>query len=105
MGAYVDDELPDYIMVMVSNEKTQAQMASDLALFLGDDANKFASWLHRAMTKLKAMTAEKQKNNNTETSSNVSGKGVGGEEKGGGGGGGGKSGAVSRESTPPTQPQ
>ena len=27
----------------------------------GDDANKFASWLHRAMTKLKAMTTEKQK--------------------------------------------
>ena len=31
----VDDELPDYIMVMVANKKTQAQMSSDLALFLG----------------------------------------------------------------------
>jgi hypothetical protein len=31
----VDDELPDYIMVMVANKKTKEQMSTDLSLFLG----------------------------------------------------------------------
>ena len=31
----MDDELPDYIMVMVNNDKSQAKIAADLSLFLG----------------------------------------------------------------------
>ena len=30
LNAYVDDELPDYIMVMIANKKTEAQMQEDL---------------------------------------------------------------------------
>jgi len=108
LEAYVDDELPDYIMVMVSNDKTQAQMASDLALFLGDDANKFASWLHRAMTKLKAMTAEKQKNKGKDESTSKNGSPTskdagGGKATGASSKNAAPSGPASRESTPPTQ--
>lgn len=45
LGAYVDDELPDYIMVMVANKKTKLQMTEDLNLFLGDNTEKFTEWL------------------------------------------------------------
>jgi len=40
----IDDELPDYIMVMVANKKNQSQMTEDLGLFLGVNTDKFTSW-------------------------------------------------------------
>lgn len=40
----VDEELPDYIMVMVANKKTSQQMADDLSLFLGNNTIKFTAW-------------------------------------------------------------
>jgi len=43
---FVDDELPDYIMVMVANKKTEAQMTEDLSLFLGHHTDKFTSWYY-----------------------------------------------------------
>lgn len=39
-----DDELPDYIMVMVANQKDVMQMSTDLELFLGDNAEPFTLW-------------------------------------------------------------
>ena len=39
-----DDELPDYIMVMVANKKTKEQMTDDLNLFLGNNTEKFTTW-------------------------------------------------------------
>ncbi|KTF77227.1 hypothetical protein cypCar_00026320 [Cyprinus carpio] len=41
LGAYVDEELPDYIMVMVANKKNPKQMADDLSLFLGNNTITF----------------------------------------------------------------
>ena len=41
---HADDELPDYIMVMVANRKTEEQMAEDLSLFLSNNTNKFTTW-------------------------------------------------------------
>ena len=41
---FSDDELPDYIMVMVANKKTQDQMTEDLNLFLGTNTEKFTAW-------------------------------------------------------------
>ncbi|XP_070577983.1 zinc finger CCCH domain-containing protein 14-like isoform X2 [Ptychodera flava] len=58
LGAYVDDELPDYIMVMIANKKTQAQMADDLSLFLGNNTEKFTKWLHSVLQKLQSATLE-----------------------------------------------
>ncbi|KAI8486827.1 hypothetical protein Bbelb_353350 [Branchiostoma belcheri] len=56
LGAYVDDELPDYIMVMVANKKSQAQMTEDLSLFLANNTEKFTAWLHGVLSKLQNAT-------------------------------------------------
>ncbi|KAL3321314.1 hypothetical protein Ciccas_000021 [Cichlidogyrus casuarinus] len=45
LDANIDEELPDYIMVMVENKKSQKKMAEDLSLFLGDEADNFSLWL------------------------------------------------------------
>lgn len=58
LGVYVDDELPDYIMVMVANKKTQEQMTEDLNLFLGNNTEKFTSWLHGLLKKLQSIAAD-----------------------------------------------
>uniref|UniRef100_A0A8C9QIH7 Zinc finger CCCH domain-containing protein 14 n=1 Tax=Spermophilus dauricus TaxID=99837 RepID=A0A8C9QIH7_SPEDA len=41
-GSY--EELPDYIMVMVANKKSQDQMTEDLSLFLGNNTIRFTVW-------------------------------------------------------------
>ena len=41
---FADDELPEYIMVMIANKRTKPQMVDDLHLFLNDDAPKFVNW-------------------------------------------------------------
>ncbi|XP_034238752.1 zinc finger CCCH domain-containing protein 14 [Thrips palmi] len=61
LGAYVDDELPDYIMVMVANKRSRQQMEDDLQLFLGDSTSTFTAWLHTVLNKLQQVTV-----NNTE---------------------------------------
>ncbi|XP_053608512.1 zinc finger CCCH domain-containing protein 14 [Plodia interpunctella] len=68
LGCYVDDELPDYVMVMVANKRTRAQMEDDLQLFLGDNTELFVNWLHQVLKKLQEVTvttplkpAEKEK--------------------------------------------
>uniref|UniRef100_A0A8C1KEB8 Zinc finger CCCH domain-containing protein 14 n=1 Tax=Cyprinus carpio TaxID=7962 RepID=A0A8C1KEB8_CYPCA len=58
LGAYVDEELPDYIMVMVANKKNPKQMADDLSLFLGNNTIKFTVWLHGVLDKLRSVAAE-----------------------------------------------
>ena len=44
-----DNELPDYIMVMMANNKTMAQVNQDLQLFLGEHTNNFTGWLQEAV--------------------------------------------------------
>nr|DBA14645.1 TPA: hypothetical protein GDO54_005580 [Pyxicephalus adspersus] len=56
LGAYVDEELPDYIMVMVANKKSQEQMTDDLSLFLGNNTLRFTTWLQGVLDKLRAVT-------------------------------------------------
>ncbi|XP_051908996.1 zinc finger CCCH domain-containing protein 14 isoform X2 [Hippocampus zosterae] len=58
LGAYIDEELPDYIMVMVANKKTAQQMADDLSLFLGNNTIKFTTWLHGVLEKLRTVAVE-----------------------------------------------
>ncbi|XP_026885927.2 zinc finger CCCH domain-containing protein 14 isoform X3 [Electrophorus electricus] len=58
LGAYVDEELPDYIMVMVANKKSAHQMADDLSLFLGNNTIKFTVWLHGVLEKLRSAAVE-----------------------------------------------
>ena len=39
-----DDELPEYILVMIANKRSKAQMTDDLGLFLGGNTDKFTLW-------------------------------------------------------------
>lgn len=50
---FADDELPDYIMVMVANKRTKSQMNEDLQLFLTNKTSTFVDWLHIVLKKLK----------------------------------------------------
>uniref|UniRef100_A0A672TT76 Zinc finger CCCH domain-containing protein 14 n=1 Tax=Strigops habroptila TaxID=2489341 RepID=A0A672TT76_STRHB len=52
------EELPDYIMVMVANKKSQEQMTEDLSLFLGNNTVRFTVWLHGVLDKLRSVTTE-----------------------------------------------
>nr|CAH8841136.1 unnamed protein product [Trichobilharzia regenti] len=54
LGAFIDDELPDYIMVMVANQKNESSMAKDLQLFLGEHTKKFTEWLHNMLENMKS---------------------------------------------------
>lgn len=53
LGCYVDDELPEYIMVMIANKRTEEQMVEDLQLFLNDEAEKFVSWMIVVLSRIK----------------------------------------------------
>lgn len=48
--AYIDNELPDYIIVMLANKKSMLQVKNDLQLFLGSNTNAFTDWLQKAMS-------------------------------------------------------
>eukprot|EP00731_Ephydatia_muelleri_P033350 Em0028g25a len=45
--AYIDNELPDYIMVMLANKKSVHQINNDLQLFLGENTDPFTDWLQQ----------------------------------------------------------
>lgn len=61
LGAYVDDELPDYIMVMVANKRSRSQMNSDLGLFLASNTVVFTEWLHSLLEKLQTVRADSER--------------------------------------------
>lgn len=49
---YIDDELPDYVMIMVANKRSKDQMTTDLNLFLGSNTGEIltrilSSWNHQ----------------------------------------------------------
>ncbi|XP_065845368.1 zinc finger CCCH domain-containing protein 14-like isoform X2 [Oscarella lobularis] len=50
LDAYIDDELTDYIMAMVANERSQEEMTSELELFLKIKTPLFTKWLFRKLT-------------------------------------------------------
>uniref|UniRef100_A0A2K5S566 Zinc finger CCCH domain-containing protein 14 n=1 Tax=Cebus imitator TaxID=2715852 RepID=A0A2K5S566_CEBIM len=79
LGAYVDRELPDYIMVMVTNKKSQDQMTDDLSLFLGNNTIRFTIGLHGVLDKLHSVTTGPSGLNNV--SSNKSSFSGGDERK------------------------
>ncbi|XP_064601651.1 zinc finger CCCH domain-containing protein 14-like isoform X2 [Liolophura sinensis] len=68
LGAYVDEELPDYIMVMVANKKSQAAMTEDLNLFLGANTEKFTLWLQNLLVRLQSISVSSKKKEAVEKS-------------------------------------
>merc|ERR1712168_1139172 len=69
LGAYVDDELPDYVLVMVANRRGRQDMKKELELFLGDATDRFCSWLFGVLDKLKdaKKTAKDKRPSESET--------------------------------------
>ncbi|KFB51947.1 AGAP004265-PA-like protein [Anopheles sinensis] len=55
-SGYIDDELPDYVMIMVANKRSRQQMIDDLSLFLGAQTEVFVNWLHQVLQKLQEVT-------------------------------------------------
>ncbi|KAG5680805.1 hypothetical protein PVAND_010290 [Polypedilum vanderplanki] len=71
---YIDDELPDYVMIMVANKRSKQQMLTDLNLFLGSNTESFVNWLHQVLQKLQEVTlpsslASKAKKKSNDSSS------------------------------------
>jgi zinc finger CCCH domain-containing protein 14 len=42
---YIDDELPDYVMIMVANKRDKDQMKKDLNLFLGSNTGELKNFV------------------------------------------------------------
>nr|KAF7400159.1 hypothetical protein H0235_015896 [Vespula pensylvanica] len=62
LGVRYDEELPDYILVMVVNKKSRQQMHEDLYLFLEESTTPFVDWLHdQVLKKLQKVTVAKKK--------------------------------------------
>ncbi|XP_076395503.1 nuclear polyadenosine RNA-binding 2 isoform X3 [Megachile rotundata] len=62
LGVRYDEELPDYILVMVVNKKSRQQMHEDLYLFLESCTTPFVDWLHdQVLKKLQKVTVAKKK--------------------------------------------
>lgn len=55
-AGYIDDELPDYVMIMVANKRSKEQMTTDLSLFLGKNTDVFVGWLHQVLEKLQEVS-------------------------------------------------
>lgn len=58
LGGNIDDELPDYVMIMVANKRSKQQMITDLTLFLDSQTELFVTWLHEVLTKLQEVTVQ-----------------------------------------------
>ncbi|CAD1477683.1 unnamed protein product [Heterotrigona itama] len=62
LGIRYDEELPDYILVMVVNKKSRQQMHEDLYLFLENCTTPFVDWLHdQVLKKLQKVTIAKKR--------------------------------------------
>jgi hypothetical protein len=61
LGIDVDDELPDYIMIMIANKKDKAKMKNDLMLFLSDNTDSFVDWLFDFFEKVNKKETEEAK--------------------------------------------
>jgi hypothetical protein len=54
----LDEELPEYVMVMIGNNRSHAQMASELKVFLGSSTVDFTDWLQMKLAQLRSNTNE-----------------------------------------------
>lgn len=52
----LDDELSNYVMVMVTNRRSKSEMDRELQLFLGANTSAFTSWLQSVWMKLEQVT-------------------------------------------------
>merc|ERR1711990_219327 len=49
----IDDEVPDYILLMIGNKRTRSQIRAELGLFMTEsETEHFCSWLFKILDKL-----------------------------------------------------
>ncbi|GFR30442.1 zinc finger CCCH domain-containing protein 14 [Trichonephila clavata] len=60
INVFVDNELPDYIMILVANKRSKSHMEKDLNLFLGKDTAEFTNWLWDLVNNLKVNSKPKR---------------------------------------------
>ena len=58
LDVYIDEELPDYILVLLANKKSQQQMCKDLRLFFGSLTETFVEWVHSRTKEMKTNQIE-----------------------------------------------
>lgn len=68
---FVDDELPEYIMILVANQRSKSQIEKDLSLFLRNDTINFTNWLWDLLNNLKVGTKNNQSSVPTNIDSNI----------------------------------
>eukprot|EP00039_Didymoeca_costata_P020206 m.340451 g.340451 ORF g.340451 m.340451 type:complete len:430 (+) comp19316_c0_seq1:155-1444(+) len=56
----IDEELPDYIAVLVQNNKKEDEICTDLDVFLNDHSADFSKWLTETVNDLRAKGEEKK---------------------------------------------
>jgi hypothetical protein len=66
LDAFIDDELPDFIMVMVARKKSEEEMVSELEPFLEENAKSFTSWVTKLFEKLNGMAKSGTISQNTQ---------------------------------------
>jgi len=58
LDAFIDDELPDLILVMLARKRTKEEMIEELEPFLEKDTEKFVEWLDKLYAKLNALSGK-----------------------------------------------
>merc|ERR1711973_352363 len=58
LDAFIDDELPDLILVMLARKRTKDEMIEELDPFLEKDTEKFVEWLDKLYAKLNALSGK-----------------------------------------------
>merc|ERR1712025_1501684 len=58
LDAFIDDELPDFILVMVARKRSKDEMVDELRVFLDQGAESFVEWLDKLVEKLNALSGK-----------------------------------------------
>lgn len=53
MECLIDDDLPNYIMIMMANRKSKKEMTEALHLFLNERTNEFTTWLYQMLDSIR----------------------------------------------------
>ena len=62
----IDNQLIDYIMIMIRNENTQEQITEDLIPFMGDQAAVFSAWLEEKLKSSLVRSSSPRSNGSSE---------------------------------------
>jgi hypothetical protein len=61
MDCLIDDDLPNYIMIMMANRKTKKEMTEALTLFLNERTEEFTAWLYQMLDNIRKRREKKNR--------------------------------------------